>query len=63
MIYPIQQTELRDGIMGSTEALDSVMQMFGIFSCLLNEHATMHLRIGQAAAGVPASQPSRVYRH
>ena len=32
------------------------------FSRLLNEHAAMHLRIGQAAAGVPASQPSRVYR-
>ena len=29
---------------------------------ILSEHETMHLRIGQAATGIPASQPSGVYR-
>ena len=29
---------------------------------ILSEHETMHLRIGQTATGIPASQPSRVYR-
>ena len=29
---------------------------------ILGEHETMHLQIGQTASGIPASQPSRVYR-
>ena len=31
------------------------------FTCLLYEHVTMHLRITQDSAGVPADPPSRTY--